>query len=115
MNILPVNSMNNNTFGAKLPGHKAEIKVIGELDGYAEQMLDAVYGAVLHQADVYSRDSVKFAQKGDKLLINSGTITSVMDMKKERFRDFFKKVLSNIQANETAEQKGLKEGFSRLV
>ena len=114
MNILPVNSMNNNTFGTKLPGHKAEIKVIGELDEYAEQMLDSVYGDVLHQADAYSRPVVKFAQKGDKLLINSGIITSVMDMKKEPFYDFFKKVFSNIQANEVA-TRGLKEGFSRLV
>ena len=113
MNILPVNSMNNNTFGAKFPGHKAEIKVIGELDGYAEQMINATSNAILHQADVYSRDSVKFAQKGDKLLINSGTITSVVNMKKDN--NIFRKIISNLQANETAERRSLQAGFSRLV
>lgn len=115
MNIQSINGMNNNTFGARIPQKApAKIEIVGKIDNYAEQMLDHINGAILHQADSYGRDIVKVAQKGDALYINSGTITSRISLSEEG-NNLFKNVVNNIQANSEAEYRGLDKGFSRLA
>lgn len=110
-----ISKIDNLYFGIKkvIKPH-AEIEFINKLDGYAEYMLDSYNDKILHQADAHGRKFVKFAQRGNKLYINSGAITSSFDMEKYVGKDFLKPIISNIRANSEVERKGLVRGFEKL-
>ena len=97
------------------------IQVIGALDGFADKRLSELWPKIEKLAET-NDTTVKVAQRKmpDKninvLLINSGNITSRLDLNKmERGADFYNAFFNNIRGNSQAKEKGLKEGFNYIA
>lgn len=100
-------------FGAKVP--VSRIKIVGTVDDYVHEMLREGAGQIHNIANAHGKD-VFIAQRGDSLMVNSGTITSMFNMKKmERGRDFFNNIINNIRANSEVGKKGIKKSMDTLT
>lgn len=114
MNINPVCNDRKclNTFKA---GYKSRINVKNEVDDYVQSMLDTYNEKIEKQAQEYRRN-VKVAQKGDTLLVNSGIVTSNLNLKKmSKANEFYRCIVENIRTNSEIAEKGLKKSFVKLV
>ncbi len=102
----------------KMPQAKAyepRVKVSGKVDGYVEAMLDSYNAKLENLASLYDRN-IKLAQKDKTVLVNSGMITSKIDLKKlTHANDFYKGIVDNVKANSEAGTKGLDKAFTRLA
>lgn len=102
-----------NSFGANLTASR--IKVVGKVDGYVEEMLNRGNQIINDAANLHKRD-VTIAQRGDVLMVNSGVITSMFNMKDMKSgRDFFLNTISNIRANSIVPKQGLNKAFNTLA
>jgi len=91
------------------------IRITGNVDGYVETMLNKA-NADVNRLACFAKSNVIVAQKGDRIFVNSGTITSSFDYKKMKNADEFKRnIINNIVANKQVSQKGLKAGFAVIV
>lgn len=91
------------------------VSTVGKVNGYVEAMLNRANGEISTYAEQFGRN-VKVAQKGDRVFVNSGNITSSFDYKEMKRADEFKdNILKNILANQKAEEKGLNKGFSVIA
>lgn len=83
------------------------IKTVGHIDGYVEMMLNSANKHINTIANQFGRD-VKIAQRGSRVLVNSGNITSTFDYKKmESGAEFSKNIVDNLIKNQQAQEKGL--------
>lgn len=120
MNINPVAnasvSSTQNTFKANLPDSR--INIVNDVDDYVHYMINRHNSAIENYAKLHDT-VVKVAQrKGEgvnSLYINSGSITSRLDLNKMEYADFWRTIVNNIRANTEAKTKGLKKAFSRLA
>lgn len=71
-------NVNSIGFGAKVPNSR--IKVVGEIDGYVDEMLNRGAREINNIANAHGKD-VMIAQRGDSLMVNSGAVTSMFNMK----------------------------------
>ena len=93
----------------------SRVNTVGKVNGYVEAMLDSANAEIDTVAKQFGRN-VKIAQKGDRVFVNSGIITSSFDYKKmEKASDFKKNILNNLVANQKAEEHSLNKGFSVIA
>ena len=104
------------SFRGKAP--RKFLEVITEkrpLSNYTEEYLLPEIAKVIDIAKTYGKP-VKVAQlKGEKLLVNVGTLTKVIDSNKTSVREFPKVLIDLIKANSYAEDCGLQAGLSYLA
>ena len=82
----------------------SRVNTVGKVNGYVEAMLDSANAEIDTVAKQFGRN-VKIAQKGNRVFVNSGIITSSFDYKKmEKASDFKKNILNNLVANQKAEE-----------
>lgn len=110
MNITEINSSG---FGAG--SSRPVIKTVNKVDRYTKYMLDTFNNSIFLHADKNNRKYVKFAQKGKTLLVNSGAITSAIDLRNAGEKGFLTTIILNIRANKEAESKGLAKGFEKFI
>ena len=90
----------------------SRVNTVGKVNGYVEAMLNSANAEINNVAKQFGRN-VKIAQKGDRVLVNSGTITSSFDYKKMEKADEFKEnIIKNLVANQKVQEKSLAKGFS---
>ena len=76
-------------------------------------MLDK-HSGVLEEFAKRSNTTINLAQKGDLLLINSGQITSHLNLKKmDRSEDFYQKIYQNVKDNVFVKTKGLQSVLNK--
>lgn len=93
----------------------SRVNTVGKVNGYVEAMLNSTNAEINIVAKQFGRN-VKIAQKGDRVLVNSGTITSSFDYKKmQKAREFKDNILNNLIANQKAEEGCLNRGFSVIA
>ena len=91
------------------------VSTVGKVNGYVEAMLNRANGEISTYAEQFGRN-VKVAQKGDRVFVNSGNITTSFDYKKMKKADEFKNnIFQNILANQKAAEEGLDKGFSVIA
>ncbi len=91
------------------------IEVVGPVDGYVEEMLNRYGRDIANIAKGY-KTTVTVAQKDKALYVNSGNITSRLDMSKmEKASDFLRVFFNNIRGNSEAANKGLQKGFEIIA
>ena len=117
MNIYAINnSQTQQTFGAKTP--QKFVQVITErrpLSQYTKDYLLPKFNEVANIAKDYGKP-VRVAQlEGEKLLVNVGSLTKVVDVNKTRLNDIPKILTNMIKGNNIAEEEGLKKGLSYIV
>ena len=121
MNITPINNLPTpqpqQNFRGKAPQRLLE--VITEkrpLSNYTEEYLLPQFGKVLKVAELYGKKPIRVAQlEGEKLLVNVGTLSKIIDSKKTSVEELPKVLTNLIKANAYAEESGLQAGFSYLV
>ncbi|MCM1004407.1 MAG: hypothetical protein NC408_08710 [Candidatus Gastranaerophilales bacterium] len=105
--------MNSIGFGAKMP--VSRIKVMGEVDGYVDEMLNKGAREINNIANAHGKDVV-IAQRGDSLMVNAGSVTSMFNMKEmESGKDFFTNIINNIRANSDVGKNGLDKTLNTLA
>ena len=96
-----INSINATSFGGAekfLPNQR--LKVVGKVDSYVDQMLREGFGEIESLAEAYRVKTVKIAQKGENLLVNSGVKTTIFNMNKMKHGvEFYDKIVGNIREN----------------
>ena len=91
------------------------VSTVGKVDGYVETMLNRANAEIDTVAKQFG-SQVKVAQKGSRVFVNSGTITSSFDYKKmEKAREFKDNILNNLIANQKAKEESLDKGFSVIA
>ncbi len=91
------------------------IHITGQIDKKVEYLLNQAKESIQQEAKS-CKTHVKIAQKGNRILVNSGAITSHFDYTKlEREREFFDRVAYNLYANKTAKKEGLREALIRWI
>ena len=118
-----INAINGQNFAGVTPKKLPTIKYVNKLDNYTYDMINSFHADLEKSVCFYGKDLL-IAQKGKKLLANSGNITTTLDMNKlygpaaedyiqpkKFFMDFF---LKNLRANNITEEKSLTEGFKSL-
>lgn len=106
-------NVNGIGFGAKIP--TSRIKIVGEVDGYVDEIISRNAREIHNIADAHGKD-VLIAQRGDSLMVNSGAVTSMFNMKEmDNDRDFFKNIIDNIRANSEVGKKGLNQTIDTLA
>ena len=95
-----INAINNQLFQGKMPKEPlSRIKIIGDVNGYIEQRIADGSNLIGNTAKLYNKE-VKLAQKGDLLLINSGTKTTAFNWKQiENPKELYDSIINNIREN----------------
>ena len=115
MNINPVCNDGNCAATQSFKGYEPRVKVTGQVDEYVQSMLDTYNAQLENQANLYRRN-INLAQRDKALFVNSGTITSKIDLKNlSHAGDFYKGIVDNLKANSDAGTKGLEKAFSRII
>ncbi len=91
------------------------VSTVGKVDGYVEAMLNSANAEINNVAKQFGRN-VKIAQKGSRVFVNSGLITSSFDYKKmKKASEFKNNILNNLVANQKAKEESLDKGFSVIA
>ncbi len=115
MNINPVCNDGNCAATQSFKGYEPKVNVVGKVDDYVQSMLDTYNAQLEGQANLYKRN-INVAQKDKALFVNSGAVTSKIDLKKlNHASDFYKGIVDNLKANSEVGTKGLEKAFSRIV
>lgn len=115
MNINPVCNDGICTAAQSFKGYEPRVKVAGDINGYVQSMLDTYNAQLENEANLYKRN-INIAQRDKALFVNSGTVTSKIDLKKlSNPKEFYIGIVDNLKANSEAGTKGLKKAFSRIV
>ena len=80
MNITPINTQIQNFKARKMPRRIPEVKFIN-LGKYEKNILNSINSELEGLAYFYNRD-IKIAQKNEALFVNSGNITSRLELSK---------------------------------
>lgn len=91
------------------------VSTVGKVDGYVEAMLNKANAEIDTVAKQYG-SQVRVAQKGSRVFVNSGMITSSFDYKKmQKASEFKNNILNNLVANQKAKEDSLIKGLSVLA
>ncbi|MBQ7764791.1 hypothetical protein IJ384_05440 [bacterium] len=96
-----ISAINNQSFQAKkIPTEPmTRINTVGKVNGYVEEMLCSG-NAKLQDFALGCNVNTRIAQKGDSLIVNSGPVTDVFNMKKMASGDeFYLNIMRNMEKN----------------
>lgn len=97
MKILQTSNKILQTKMSKMP--ESRLKIVGEIDGYVEQMLADGRANLESLAKLY-KTKVNIAQKGDAVLVNAGPRTSMFNLKDLKHgNEFYENIINNIREN----------------
>lgn len=116
MNINPVCNENKCTYQKNsFKARKPEIKIINQVDDYVQEILNKYNAPLENHAKMYGKD-IKIAQKENSVFINSGVITSSINLRKmSHARDFYRGIVDNLRVNSEIEKNGLKKSLEKLI